>query len=336
MIIWTKKLLDWQNIRTNHLKNIRNNIQIKSNIDKKKRIRIHIIDTAIKIACASYKSCITNYINENIKKFRIKFWKTDRTNKFIEIEKEFIKDGKILYDVFKDFKFTYNNEPHLLQKDTVKILYRSDIKKYYLLVSEKIEPTVSKKTKFIGIDQGIKPFIACRTNDELLQIGTEVSVKIDNYLTKIETLKNKRARTIKMKKNIKKKIIKLNLDIRWLIDELHWKTIKFITNNYKYVVIGNVNMLNIIKEGKSNLNARTASIGLRMRMGEFRRRLEYKCLINGINYFMVNEAYTSKVCSKCGNCKKELKGEKIYNCTICNVKRDRDLNSATNMLLLTL
>ena len=49
-----------------------------------------------------------------------------------------------------------------------------------------------------------------------------------------------------------------------------------------------------------------------MRMSKFRQRLEYKCLINGIKIEIVNEAYTSKVCSKCGNYKKELKGEKVY------------------------
>jgi putative transposase len=90
------------------------------------------------------------------------------------------------------------------------------------------------------------------------------------------------------------------------------------------------------EKGKSNLSKELKRIGLMMRMSKFRQRLEYKCLINGIKISVVNEAYTSKVCSKCGNYKKELKGEKVYECLNCNVKRDRDLNSATNIILLTL
>jgi transposase len=75
-------------------------------------------------------------------------------------------------------------------------------------------------------------------------------------------------------------------------------------------------------------------IGLMMRFSEFRNRLRYKCLINGIKIEVIDEAYTSKVCSTCSNCKHELEGEKEYECNICNIKRDRDFNSATNMILL--
>mgnify|MGYP002130674825 CR=1 FL=1 len=71
-------------------------------------------------------------------------------------------------------------------------------------------------------------------------------------------------------------------------------------------------------------------------MSKFRQRLEYKCLVNGIKIEIINESSTSKMCSKCGNYKKELKGEKDYKCKVCNVTRDRDLNSATNMILLKL
>jgi transposase len=51
-----------------------------------------------------------------------------------------------------------------------------------------------------------------------------------------------------------------------------------------------------------------------MRFSEFRKRLRYKCLINGIKIEIINEAYTSKVYSTCGNYIYELKGEKDYEC----------------------
>ena len=34
-----------------------------------------------------------------------------------------------------------------------------------------------------------------------------------------------------------------------------------------------------------------------MKFSEYRKRLEYKCLINNIKIEIINEAYTSKVCS---------------------------------------
>ena len=71
-----------------------------------------------------------------------------------------------------------------------------------------------------------------------------------------------------------------------------------------------------------------------MRFSEFRRRLRYKCLINGIKIEIIDKVYTSKVCSRCGNSDYDLGGIKVYECKICNVKRDRDFNSATNIILL--
>ena len=88
------------------------------------------------------------------------------------------------------------------------------------------------------------------------------------------------------------------------------------------------------KKDKSKLSPELKRIGLMMRFGEFRNRLRYKCLINGIKIEIIDEAYTSKVCSVCGNCKYELEGEKNYECEICNKIKNRDFNSATNMILL--
>ena len=37
---------------------------------------------------------------------------------------------------------------------------------------------------------------------------------------------------------------------------------------------------------------------------------------------------------KCKNIKQDLKGEKIYNCSECNLVIDRDINAAINIYLL--
>lgn len=324
--------LNWKNVRTNHLKDIRDHIQAKSTDNNKLRIRTHILDCAIKNACTSYKSCTTNFLNGNIKKFRIRYWRHNKKNKTIEIEKEFIRNKKLLFDVFENFKLVYNDEEYnLTGNETATILYCSDIKKYYLLVANKVEVKETKLTKYISIDQGIKPFASCRTNNELINIGTNIAGIIGNYLKKIDLINN----TMTMnKKQKKKKEIKCYIKIKNIMDEVHWKTIKHITDNYGNVIIGNLSMKDASKKSKSKLSPQLKRIGLMMRFSEFRNRLRYKCLINGIKIETIDEAYTSKVCSTCGNCKHELEGEKDYECNVCNIIRDRDFNSATNMILL--
>lgn len=325
--------LNWKNVRTNHLKDIRNHIQLKYIDNDNLKIRIHILDCAIKDACTSYKSCTSNFLNGNIKKFKIRYWRHNKKNKTMEIEKEFIKNNKLLPDVFGNFKLIYNNKPYnLTGNETVKILYASEIKKYYLLVSEKIIPKLETKIKkYIAIDQGIKPFISCRTNNELINIGTNISNLVGKYLEKINLINSSLTMTKKQKR---KKERKIYLKIKNIIDEVHWKAIKHIIDNYGNVIIGNLNMKEATSKSKSKLSPELKRIGLMMRLNEFRNRLRYKCLINGIKIEIIDEAYTSKVCSTCGNCKYELKGEKEYKCEKCNIIRDRDFNSATNMILL--
>jgi putative transposase len=49
---------------------------------------------------------------------------------------------------------------------------------------------------------------------------------------------------------------------------------------------------------------------------------------------LIDEYMTSKTCCKCKNIKQDLKGEKIYNCSECNLVIDRDINAAINIYLL--
>ena len=324
-------LFRYERLRTYVLKDIRNHIQIKSNINKNDRIRTHILDTAIKMACASYKSCISNFTNGNIKKFKIKYWRHNRNKKIMEIESEFIINNKMFYNVFGDFTYKYNNKDYVLQKETLKIMYVKDINKYYLLISEKIDLKDTKSKKYIAIDQGLKPFMACRTNDELISIGTDTSKMIKQYLKRIDNINNANDLTKQQKR---KKERKYYLKLKNKMDEIHWKSIKYIISNYKYVIIGDLSMKDASNKKTSLINKENKRVGLMMKFSQFRKRLEHKCLINNIKIEIINEAYTSKVCSTCGNCKKELKGEKEYKCIPCNKRRDRDFNSATNMILL--
>ncbi len=224
-----------------------------------------------------------------------------------------------------------NGITDVLQKETLKIMYVKDINKYYLLISEKINTKDTKSTKYIAIDQGQTPFMACRTNDELISFGSDTSTMVKQYLERIDNINNAINLTKQQKRKKEKKCY---LKLTNKIDEIHWKTINYIISNYKYVIIGNLSMKDCSNKKTSKISKNTKRIGLMMKFSEFRKRLEYKCLINNIKIDIIDEAYTSKVCSTCGNCDYELEGKKEYVCIPCNKKRDRDFNSATNMILL--
>jgi transposase len=125
--------------------------------------------------------------------------------------------------------------------------------------------------------------------------------------------------------------------------------ITYLTKNYKTIILGDMNASSGFKACKVGLlKARTKGIVsnlnnvisgtmktacLRTRFFEFKQRLAYKCNLTKTNYVLVDERYTSKICSYCGNYNDKLKGEEIYNCSKCKLKIDRDVNSCRNMLI---
>ena len=65
---------------------------------------------------------------------------------------------------------------------------------------------------------------------------------------------------------------------------------------------------------------------------EFRRQIEYKSEWNGIKVVIADRFFpSSKMCSCCGNIKKDLKlSDRIYKCECGNVI-DRDYQAALNL-----
>ena len=341
--------LNWTIIRTKNLKEIRDKIIERTYINhlgKKTQIKTHIIDTAIKMACTAYKSCKSNFMSGYIKKFRVKFWRYNKIRKILEIEAEYINKnkqiceqtlGKIKYTYKTDFfnketqKYTKKIQKYILEEKTVKILYDKSSNKYQLLVAEDVDKIKTNITKFIGIDQGIRTFASCITNNEVIEIGTSIDELIKKYLLRIDKINNNdKIETIK--KTIK--CAKYMRKLKNKIEDIHWKTINYLTNNYKTIIIGDLSMKDASNNKTSKISNMTKRIGLMMSHFKFRQRLQYKCTIKGINLKIVDEWGTSKTCSFCGNFKAELKGEHIYECNVCKKHIGRDIGSSRNILFI--
>ena len=86
------KIANFYNLR----KNMKGTKQI---IQQKSKIYTHVLDYSIKQLSSNLKSAITNLVRNNIKRFRIKFWKKNRPSKTIEIEKCYILNNAVLPNV---------------------------------------------------------------------------------------------------------------------------------------------------------------------------------------------------------------------------------------------
>ena len=179
----------FQYIRTYILKNY------KTALIKQFNTPSHLLDYAIKTACAMIKSSLTNQKNGNIKYFRLRYLKTYKTSKIIDIEKTAFTNNNFIYKRFlktpilNKSNYNYDN----INCDS-KIHYNSLTDTYTLLIPKKKETIEKiKNDNFISIDPGLRTFLTCIDNNNILEIGTNVNNYLTNNINRInkyEELKN--------------------------------------------------------------------------------------------------------------------------------------------------
>ena len=278
----------------------KNDIKMKSSIDNNPKLEIHThtLDYAISSFASNLKSAYTNTIRGNFKQFTMKFMNNNKPSKILEIEKQYIKNNMICPFILGPIKYTYNNNEYTLPELTsnVKINYNSMTDVYRLLIPIKNAPTKidDKPRNLIVLDPGLRTFMTGLTEKEGLNIGTNVIKTITNKLEILNKIKSNENIPKKIKKKNEKMI---NRKIHNKVDELHWKTISFLVNNFNNILIGDMSAKQIVRRNNHILSKITKTACLRTRYYEFRQRLNYKCTLNKVNYVLVNECYTSKICS---------------------------------------
>lgn len=189
----------------------------------------------------------------------------------------------------------------------------------------------------VGIDLGIKNLAICSNENNYENINKKLTVK------KSEKRKRMLQRSIarKYEKNKKKgkycktrniikseeEFLKINhrlMNIRQ--NHLHQTTSKIVKREPSFICIENLNVNGMMK------NRHLSKAVQQQLFYEFRRQLEYKCNWNNIPLIIAERFFpSSKLCSCCGNIKKDLKlSDRIYKCECGNVI-DRDYQAALNL-----
>ncbi len=315
-------------------------INKEETISKKKNIKcaidVHTLDKTIFQLTQNIKSAVSNVRNGNFKFFRMKYWKYTRPSQTLEIEKTKIKEGILCKSIFKDLpgiKYFYNGKKYELKEINCdfKINYNSITDKYTLMVPEKIEKIDYCNTNNnIVLDPGLRTFMTGVSNNEYLSIGNDIHSKIKQSLSRLHKIKNNEKISNKIKKKNEKSI---NRKIENKVNEMHWKIIDFLTENYDTIFLGDMSAKSIVKKN-SNVLSKIAKVAcLRMKFYEFRIRLIYKCGVKNRKFKLVDEFYTSKTCSMCGNYNEKLTDEIEYNCKKCNINLHRDINGCRNIYM---
>ena len=202
-----------------------------------------------------------------------------------------------------------------------------------------IVKTENTSTKGLGIDLGIKDTAICSDGKVFKNINKIKKVKKLKKKLKREQRKMSRSyeysksKKIKLQelKNFNKKKLKVQkifYRLNCIRDDYNNKMVNEITRaKLKYITIEDLKVSNMIK------NRHLSKAIQEQNFYSIRTKLINKCKERNIELRLVDTFYpSSKICSCCGNIKKDLKlNDRNYKCYNCGIEIDRDYNASINL-----
>ena len=189
----------------------------------------------------------------------------------------------------------------------------------------------------VGIDLGIKNLAVCSDGNTYKNINKTQKVrKIEKKKRRLQRSisrryeKNKKGDSYCKTSNIIKrekeflKVIKRLTNIRQ--NYLHQTTSEIIKRKPSFICMEDLNVSGMMK------NKHLSKAVQQQCFYEFRKQIEYKSNWNNISVIIADRFFpSSKLCSCCGNIKKDLKlSDRIYKCECGNII-DRDFQASLNL-----
>lgn len=189
----------------------------------------------------------------------------------------------------------------------------------------------------IGIDLGIKELAVCSDASRYKNINkTQTVKKLEKRKRRLQRSvsrkydKNKKGGSYCKTKNIiksEKLLLKVNHRLASIRkNHLNQTTSEIVNRKPRFICIEDLNVSGMMKN--KHLSKAVQVQGF----FEFRKQLEYKCNDRGIQLIVADRFYpSSRLCSCCGNIKKDLKlSDRVYKC-VCGNVIDRDFQAALNL-----
>ena len=304
----------------------------KSELNWLSEVSNNVAKQAVKDACNAYK----RFFNGISGKPRFKSKRKSKKSFYHDNVKLKVKEGKLIH--IEKVGWVKTNEQVMigLKYRNPRISY--DNKYWYLSVGVEQEPIQEELTDIsLGVDLGLKELAVCSDSIVYKNINkTNVVRKIEKRLKRLQRqVSRKYEQNKKGKEYVKtKNIVKLEKRIQQLHRKLanirnnylHQTTTSIVKTKPYRVVIEDLNVKGMMK------NKHLSDAIRKQGFYEFRRQLDYKCKFRGIKLVVADRFYpSSKICSQCGEIKKDLKlKDRVYKCN-CGLTIDRDLNASINL-----
>ena len=236
-------------------------------------------------------------------------------DEFIQINTPYLKkDTKNKRDLYENIKVPLNHHKHSNKykkwnrKNTIQ-LKKINGNFYITLIYEKECPEIKSVGQSLGLDCGYKKLIACSD-------GTILGQELEQIYNKISNKKQG-------SKNFKQLLVERDKLINQFCNEINLTDIN-------HLVVEDLKQVKHKSKGKirKHFNNKLQ----RWSYVKTLDKLERLCEENGIQFTKVNPAYTSQTCSQCGTIDKTARNGESYQCKVCGIEMDADINTANNIL----
>jgi len=191
-----------------------------------------------------------------------------------------------------------------------------------------------KNTEVVGCDLGLKTLMTDSNGYEIKRFNINLIKKYEKRIKELNISLSKKKKGSNKRKKVKKHLKKTYLRLKnSRLDYLHKESTKYIDGLKEDVIaLGKLEVKDLMLSDGSNKQKNFSRSYGRSAISLFANILEYKSKKKGKDLYVVDEHYTSKTCSCCGEVKYDLKvSDRVFNCNYCGIEIPRDQNGGLNI-----
>ena len=201
--------------------------------------------------------------------------------------------------------------------------------KFYVCYSSEVEAKILPPTgKQVGIDMGVTSLAT--TSDGDIFEAPKTYRKAEKRLKRAQREVSRRKKGSSRRQKAVRKLAKVHEKVANQRRDISHKTARKLVNQYDLIAHEDLQANNMLKNRHLSKSIQDAGWNL------FFGILTSKAEDAGRLVVKVPPAYTSQICSACGEIVKKTLAERIHKCPECGLILDRDINAARNILKIAL
>ncbi|MDE0695844.1 MAG: transposase [Boseongicola sp.] len=186
----------------------------------------------------------------------------------------------------------------------------------------------------VALDPGVRSFVTAYSVNHAASYGDGFhSGKVFPLLLQLDRLIGQRAKAKhdEWKRHFQKRIDKLFIRVRNLVDDLHRRVAYDLVQKFDVILLPSFETKGMSAKEDRRIRTKTVRSMLGLAHHRFRQKLEWMCRKYGKRLVICNEAYTSRTCSWDGFVNENLGGAKTV--SDGSIVVDRDINGARGIML---